>query len=102
VKEAWLRALSDDTEGCGISTDTPVALLESGDKIFGRWEGITQTTVNAGGSIVTNASSVRTLTGATGKFKRVAFAARRVGSAQLISRRRAALLKASIGLTVKR
>jgi hypothetical protein len=44
-------------------------MVENGDKIFGRSEGITQTTVNTDGSKVTKTSSVTTLTCSTGKFK---------------------------------
>jgi hypothetical protein len=69
VKEAWLRATTDYTESSGHGTGYNVTLLENGDKIFGRWEGITQTTVNADGSKVTRTNSVTTFTGGTGKFK---------------------------------
>jgi hypothetical protein len=69
VKESWLRALSDYTEASGHARGYNVSLLENGDKIFGRWEAITQTTVNADGSKVTRVNTVTTLTGGTGKFK---------------------------------
>jgi hypothetical protein len=71
AKEAWTRGLSDYTEGNGRNTGYTVALLENGDKIFGRSEGTTQTTVNADGSKVTKAYNVTTLTGGTGKFKSI-------------------------------
>jgi hypothetical protein len=69
VKEAWTRALTDYTDGNGRLTGYSVTLLENGDKIFGRSEGTTQTTVNTDGSKVTKTYSVATLTGGTGKFK---------------------------------
>jgi hypothetical protein len=69
VKEAWSRLLSDYTEGNGRLTGYSVSLLENGDKVFGRVDGTTQTTVNADGSKVTKTNSVTTLTGGTGKFK---------------------------------
>jgi hypothetical protein len=69
VKESWLRASSDYTEGNGHATGYTVALLENGDKIFGRWEAITQTTVNADGSKMARVNTVTTLTGGTGKFR---------------------------------
>ena len=71
VKEAWNRGLSDYTEGNGRNTGYYVALLENGDKVFGRFEGITQTTVNTDGSKVTKSYGVTTLTGGTGKFKSI-------------------------------
>lgn len=69
VKEGWLRASSDYTDANGHAAGYTVAVLENGDKIFGRWEGTTQTTVGADGSKVTKTNSVTTLTGGTGKFK---------------------------------
>ena len=71
VKEAWNRGLSDYTEGNGRNTGYYVALLENGDKVFGRFEGHLQTTVNTDGSKVTKSYSVTTLTGGTGKFKSI-------------------------------
>ena len=71
VKEAWSRGLSDYTEGNGRNTGYYVALLENGDKVFGRFEGHLQTTVNTDGSKVTKSYSVTTLTGGTGKFKSI-------------------------------
>jgi hypothetical protein len=71
AKESWLRALSDYTDGSGHSTGYTVTVLENGDKIFARWEGITQTTVNADGSKATNVNTVNTLTGGTGKFETI-------------------------------
>jgi hypothetical protein len=69
AKESWLRALSDYTDSSGHAAGYTVTLLENGDKIFGRWEGITQTTVNADVSKLTRVNTVTTLTGGTGKFK---------------------------------
>ena len=68
VKESWLRAASDYTEGNGRATGYTVAMLENGDRIFGRWEGITQTTVGKDGAKLARTSSITTLTGGTGKF----------------------------------
>jgi hypothetical protein len=69
VKESWLRALTDYMEGNGRGAGYTISILENGDKIFGRWEGVTQTTVSANGSKVTRTNSITTLTGGTGKFK---------------------------------
>jgi hypothetical protein len=71
VKEAWNRGLSDYTEGNGRVTGYSVTLLENGDKVFGRFEATTQTTVNTDGSKVTKSYGVTTLTGGTGKFKSI-------------------------------
>jgi hypothetical protein len=69
VKESWTRASSDYTEGNGRTQGYTIADLENGDKVFGRLEGITQTTVGADGSKVAKTNVVTTLTGGTGKFK---------------------------------
>ena len=63
--------MSDYTEGNGRNTGYTVALLENGDKVFGRFEGTVQTTVNTDGSKVTKSYGVTTLTGGTGKFKSI-------------------------------
>lgn len=68
VKEGWTRAATDYTEGNGHGAGYTVTLLENDDKIFGRWEGVTQTTTGADGSRVTRTNSVTSLTGGTGKF----------------------------------
>jgi hypothetical protein len=69
ARESWLRALSDYTDGSGHASGYIVTLLESGEKVFGRWEGITQTKVNAEGAKTTKVNTVTTFTGGTGKFK---------------------------------
>ncbi|HYM30962.1 MAG TPA: hypothetical protein VEU47_06675 [Candidatus Cybelea sp.] len=68
-KEGWLRAFSDYTDANGHIFGYTVAIMENGDKIFGRIEGVTQTTVGADGSKTTRTVSTNTLTGGTGKFK---------------------------------
>jgi hypothetical protein len=69
VKEAWLRAMSDYTNQSGHVHGYTINLLENGDKIFGRWEGLTQTAINPDGSKASEVWGVTTLTGGTGKFK---------------------------------
>lgn len=69
VREAWTKASTDYTEGNGHGAGYTVAVLENGDKIFGRWEGVTQTTVGPEGSKVTKTNAVTILAGGTGKFK---------------------------------
>ena len=69
VKEAWTRATTDYIEANGHGAGYTVAILENDDKIFGRIEVITQTTVGADGSKITKTNSITTLTGGTGKFK---------------------------------
>ncbi len=80
VKEGWTRASSDYTEGNGRTEGYTVAILENGDKIFGRLEGTTQTTVGSDGSKVTKTNAVTTLTGGTGKFKGIHGTLRTVSS----------------------
>src|SRR5260221_4407872 len=62
VKEGWLRASTDYTEGNGHGTGYTRSVLENGDTILGRWEAITQTTKAAYGSKVTRTAHVTTLT----------------------------------------
>jgi len=69
VKDAWTRVFTDYTEGSGHGQGYTVAELENGDKIFGRYEAITQTTAGADGAKTTRTTSVTALTGGTGKFK---------------------------------
>lgn len=69
AKEAWLRAVSDYTAGSGHAQGYTVTILENGDKIFGQWDGITQTTLDGDGSRATKVYTVTTFTGGTGKFK---------------------------------
>jgi hypothetical protein len=69
VKEGWLRAMSDYTNLSGHVHGYVVDVMENGDKIFGRWEGLTQTTINPDGSKASEVWGVTTLTGGTGKFK---------------------------------
>jgi hypothetical protein len=69
AKEAWQRAMSDYTNLSGHANGYLVYAMENGDKVFARWEGITQTTINPDGSKVSQVLGVTTLTGGTGKFK---------------------------------
>jgi hypothetical protein len=69
VKESWLRAVSDYTDGSGLVTGYTVGFLENGDKVFGRYQGTTKTTVGSDGAKTTRTDSVTTLTSGTGKFK---------------------------------
>ena len=69
VKDAWTRAATDYTDGNGRGLGYTLAELENGDKIFGRYESITQTTAGADGAKTTRTNAVTTLTGGTGKFK---------------------------------
>ena len=69
VKEGWTRSMSDYTDGTGRITGYTVTFLENGDKIFGRTEGVTKTTVGSDGAKTTKTDSVTTLTGGTGKFR---------------------------------
>jgi len=79
VKEGWLRALTDYTDGTGHITGYTVSMLENGDKIFGRFDGTTKTTVGTDGAKLTRTESVTTLTGGTGKFRGIHGTLRGVG-----------------------
>ena len=69
VKEAWQRAMSDYTDLSGRANGYYVYAMDNGDKVFARWEGLTQTTINPDGSKASEIWGVTTLTGGTGKFK---------------------------------
>jgi len=65
VTEQWARSLSDYVDANGRVFGYFVYSMENGDKVFGRYEGITQTA--AAGKSTT--PTIVTLTGGTGKFK---------------------------------
>jgi len=69
VKESWQRAMSDYTNLSGHANGYIVYAMENGDKVFARWQGLTQTTINPDGSKASEIWGVTTLTGGTGKFK---------------------------------
>ncbi|HWE23426.1 MAG TPA: hypothetical protein VG496_05740 [Myxococcales bacterium] len=69
VTEGWNRAVSDYTEGTGNASGYTLYNLQNGDKIFGRFSTVTQTTVSADGAKKTTFSGVTTLTGGTGRFR---------------------------------
>jgi hypothetical protein len=69
VTEGWTRAVTDYIDGTGHGHGYTVAVLENGDKIFGRYEVIAQTTIGADGSKMSHYTNVTTLTGGTGKFR---------------------------------
>jgi hypothetical protein len=69
VKESWTRAVTDYTDGTGNGSGYTLAVLENGDKIFGRYEVVNQTTIGSDGTKVAKGSTVNILTGGTGKFK---------------------------------
>jgi hypothetical protein len=69
VKEAWQRAMSDYTDLNGRANGYYIYAMDNGDKVFARWEGLTQTTINPDGSKASEVRSVTTLIGGTGKFK---------------------------------
>jgi len=65
MTESWTRALSDYTDVNGRVFGYAIYQMENGEKIFGHYEGVTQTP--QGGK--TSTPVVITLTGGTGKFK---------------------------------
>jgi hypothetical protein len=62
--ETWTRATSDYTDGNGTNTGYTVWVLESGDKFFARQNAVAQKSVSG----KSNATSVSSITGGTGKF----------------------------------
>jgi hypothetical protein len=69
VTEAWSRATSDYVDGTGNGSGYTVYNMQNGEKVFGRYELIAQTSVGAEGAKKTTFSTVTTLTGGTGKFR---------------------------------
>jgi hypothetical protein len=69
VSEIWNRAFSDYTNLNGPAWGYSIYLLQNGEKIFGRYQGTTQTSVGPDGSRKTLFSGVITLTGGTGQFR---------------------------------
>ena len=69
--EGWTRALSDLTNGSGRSSGYGITTLESGDRIFSRFETLVQTVVESDGSRKSSYTTVTTLTGGTGKFSTI-------------------------------
>jgi hypothetical protein len=64
LAEVWIRATSDYTDGNGPAAGYVVCVLESGDKFFARQNAVAQNS----GSGKSNATSVSSITGGTGKF----------------------------------
>jgi hypothetical protein len=71
VKEAWFHGYSDYTDINGRTWGYGTYVLENGDKIFARFDGTTQTTMNPDGSKKTANTSVETLSGGTGKCREI-------------------------------
>ena len=67
--EEWVRGSSDYINLNGRASGYGYLILENGDKIFSRWDGTSQTTVNADGSRRSTFNGVSTITGGTGKFR---------------------------------
>ena len=67
--ESWNRGYSDYTDLNGQAWGYGILSLENGDKIFSRWSGTTQTTVNSDGSKKTMFTGVTTYTGGIGKYR---------------------------------
>ena len=66
--ERWVRGFSDYIDINGRAGTYLLFVLENGDKIFSRGDGVSQTTVNPDGSKKSTGTLVYTITGGTGKF----------------------------------
>jgi len=76
VKEEWIRAHSDYIDINGRSAGYYYYVLKNGDKIFGRFDGTSQTIVNPDRSKKSTFTAVITLTEGTGKFRGIRGTAR--------------------------
>jgi len=66
--EEFTSISSDYINGSGRFVNYAVTHMANGDKVFGRIEGLSQTTIAADGARKTSYTFVSTLTGGTGKF----------------------------------
>ena len=65
------RLISDYFEGSGRGQGYQIYMLETGEKIFARFEVLAQTVAGSDGSRISRFSSLITLTGGTGNFKQI-------------------------------
>jgi hypothetical protein len=77
IVESWARGASDYIDGNGRVSGYFVDIYENGDKVFGRYEGNTQTVVK-GDATSTTYHGVGTITSATGKLRGIQGLARTV------------------------
>jgi len=63
--------MSDYTDGSGRAFGCGIIILETGDKIFSRYDVLTHTVVEKDGSRKTSIASVANITGGTGKFSTI-------------------------------
>ena len=66
--ERWVRGFSDYTDLNGRAATYLLLVMENGDKIFARGDGVSQSTLNPDGSRKATGTLVYALTGGTGKF----------------------------------
>ena len=69
VVEIWTRGFSDYTDLSGPSIIYNTTILESGDKMFGRADLVSQTATSSDGSKKTTSTTVGRITGGTGKLR---------------------------------
>ena len=74
------RLTSDYVEGNGRGQGYQIYMLETGEKIFARFEVLAQTTAGADGSRKSSFNTLITLTGGSGKFKLIRGSLRSTGS----------------------
>jgi hypothetical protein len=80
VTEAWSRAASDYVDGTGNASGYTVYNLQNGEKVFGRFALVAQSTVGSDGAKKTTFSTVTTLTGGTGRFRGIRGTLRTTGA----------------------
>ena len=74
------RLISDYFEGSGRGHGYQIYLLETGEKIFSRFEVLAQTAAAADGSRKSTFNTLITLTGGSGNFKQIRGSLRSIGS----------------------
>ncbi len=69
VVEQWNRGYSDYTNTNGRAWGYRVVILDSGERIFGQWQGTTHTTLSADGAKKTVFTGTYVITGGTGRYR---------------------------------
>jgi hypothetical protein len=69
LNEIWTRGYADYVNVDGRHWGYEIGLLENGNKIFSRYDGTSQSTVNPDGTNKNKITGTSVLTGGTGKFR---------------------------------
>jgi hypothetical protein len=71
ITEEWNRGYSDYVNGSGRNWGYVIWVLESGDKVFGRFDATSQKVLAADGSASASGIAVTNIVGGTGRFAKI-------------------------------